>query len=90
VSSALAAPAGRLRQVTEDRQRRDNLRTAARRCRVGDRGMEAALERVGLAERAADRVAGYSLGMRQRLGVAAALITRRRDIVGRASGSGRS
>jgi ABC-type multidrug transport system ATPase subunit len=53
---------------------RDNLRTAARRCRVGDRRVEAALERVGLAERAADKVAGYSLGMRQRLGVAAALL----------------
>jgi ABC-2 type transport system ATP-binding protein len=53
---------------------RDNLRAAARRCRVGDRRVEAALERVGLAERAADKVAGYSLGMRQRLGVAAALL----------------
>jgi ABC-type multidrug transport system ATPase subunit len=53
---------------------RDNLRTAARRCRVGDGRVEAALERVGLAERAADKVAGYSLGMRQRLGVAAALL----------------
>jgi ABC-2 type transport system ATP-binding protein len=37
---------------------RDNLRTAARRRRVGDRRVEAALERVGLAERAADKVAG--------------------------------
>ena len=32
------------------------------------------LERVGLAERAASRVGGYSTGMRQRLGIAAALL----------------
>jgi len=53
---------------------RDNLRAAARRCRVGDRQAEAVLARVGLAERAADKVAGYSQGMRQRLGVAVALL----------------
>ena len=33
-----------------------------------------ALERVGLAERAGSRVGGYSTGMRQRLGIAAALL----------------
>jgi ABC-2 type transport system ATP-binding protein len=32
------------------------------------------LERVGLAERGGDRVSGYSTGMRQRLGIAAALL----------------
>jgi len=32
------------------------------------------LEQVGLAERAGDRVSGYSTGMRQRLGIAAALL----------------
>jgi ABC-2 type transport system ATP-binding protein len=32
------------------------------------------LEQVGLAERARDRVSGYSTGMRQRLGIAAALL----------------
>ena len=36
--------------------------------------IDAALERVGLRERADDRVAKYSMGMRQRLGIAACLI----------------
>ena len=36
--------------------------------------IEDALERVGLAGRARDRVSGYSSGMRQRLGIAAALL----------------
>jgi ABC-2 type transport system ATP-binding protein len=36
--------------------------------------IDAALERVGLRERADDRVSKYSMGMRQRLGIAACLI----------------
>ena len=36
--------------------------------------IDRALERVGLGERAAGRVGGYSTGMRQRLGIAAALL----------------
>lgn len=36
--------------------------------------IDAVLERVGLATRARERVAGYSTGMRQRLGIAAALL----------------
>jgi ABC-2 type transport system ATP-binding protein len=36
--------------------------------------IEPALERVGLAQRADDRVASYSMGMRQRLGIAACLL----------------
>ncbi|MGZ4178361.1 MAG: ABC transporter ATP-binding protein, partial [Solirubrobacteraceae bacterium] len=42
--------------------------------RVPTKRIDEALERVGLAERAAVRVGGYSTGMRQRLGIAAALL----------------
>jgi ABC-2 type transport system ATP-binding protein len=54
---------------------RQNLRllAAAREPAARDR-IGPALERVGLAHRAGDRVAEYSLGMRQRLGVAACLL----------------
>ncbi|WP_433135601.1 ABC transporter ATP-binding protein [Actinomadura nitritigenes] len=44
-------------------------------------GVGAALERVGLTDVADDRVRGFSLGMRQRLGLAAALLTRPRLLV---------
>lgn len=53
---------------------RDNLRAAARRCRLPDTRVEAVLETAGLTARAGDRVSGYSMGMRQRLAVAAALL----------------
>jgi ABC-2 type transport system ATP-binding protein len=53
---------------------RDNLRVVARYAGVGDRRVQAVLETVDLADRAGDRYAGYSLGMKQRLGVAAALL----------------
>ena len=42
--------------------------------RGGSEAIPGLLERVGLTVRAGDRVAGYSTGMRQRLGIAAALL----------------
>jgi ABC-type multidrug transport system ATPase subunit len=53
---------------------RDNLRAAARRRSVSDARVDAVLETAGLAARGRDRVAGYNLGMKQRLGVAMALL----------------
>ncbi|MFN2282744.1 MAG: ABC transporter ATP-binding protein [Anaerolineales bacterium] len=53
----------------------ENLRTLV--YTAGSRSMDQAedlLEKVGLEERASDKVAGYSKGMRQRLGLAAALL----------------
>jgi ABC-2 type transport system ATP-binding protein len=54
---------------------RDNLRLLAA-ARGGDaaKRITPSLERVGLAERADDKVARYSMGMRQRLGVASCLL----------------
>ena len=53
---------------------RDNLRTVARFCGFADAEVERVLARVDLAARASDKYKGYSLGMKQRLGVAAALM----------------
>jgi ABC-2 type transport system ATP-binding protein len=53
---------------------RDNLRVLARHAGVPESRIEPALEEVELAPRAGDRFQTYSLGMKQRLGIAAALI----------------
>jgi ABC-2 type transport system ATP-binding protein len=53
---------------------RDNLRVMARYQGVSDRDVETALERVDLADRGDDPFRSYSLGMKQRLGVASALL----------------
>jgi ABC-2 type transport system ATP-binding protein len=55
---------------------RENLRAlAAAGAPTPDHRIEELLELVGLRERARDKVQGYSLGMKQRLGIAAALLS---------------
>jgi ABC-type multidrug transport system ATPase subunit len=53
---------------------RDNLRTMARFRGLSDALADAALDRVDLGDRGGDKFKSYSLGMKQRLGVAAALM----------------
>ncbi|WP_405167610.1 ABC transporter ATP-binding protein [Nocardia sp. NBC_01499] len=53
---------------------RDNLRVLAKYRGIGNSEVEQALDRVGLANRADDKFRTYSLGMKQRLGVGAALL----------------
>jgi ABC-2 type transport system ATP-binding protein len=52
----------------------DNLLVLARLGGVDRSAIEPTLQRVGLADRAADSFRSYSLGMKQRLGIAAALL----------------
>ncbi len=61
---------------------RQNLRALARLDAGGPAGVDDLLEAVGLAGAAGDqRARGYSLGMRQRLGLAAALLRRPRLLI---------
>jgi ABC-2 type transport system ATP-binding protein len=60
---------------------RQNLAALARLRGDGADGIGDALGQVGLTDVADDRVRGFSLGMRQRLGLAAALLTRPRLLV---------
>jgi ABC-2 type transport system ATP-binding protein len=53
---------------------RDNLRVLARYAGTPETRIEQVLEEVDLAGRASDRFGTYSLGMKQRLGIAAALL----------------
>jgi ABC-2 type transport system ATP-binding protein len=53
---------------------RDNLRVLAGHAGVARERIDVVLDEVRLLDRARDRVSGYSLGMKQRLGVAAALL----------------
>jgi len=52
----------------------DNLRLCARYAHVAAERVDHVLELVGLTDRGADRYRTYSMGMKQRLGVAAALL----------------
>jgi ABC-2 type transport system ATP-binding protein len=60
---------------------RQNLAALARLRGDGADGIGDVLEQVGLTDVADDRVRGFSLGMRQRLGLAAALLTEPRLLV---------
>ena len=53
---------------------RENLVLLGAMDRIGPRRVDEVLEQVGLSERGGDAVGKYSLGMRQRLGLAAALL----------------
>jgi ABC-2 type transport system ATP-binding protein len=53
---------------------RDNLLVLTRLGQLPASTIESVLERVGLSDRAGDRFARFSLGMKQRLGIAAALL----------------
>jgi ABC-2 type transport system ATP-binding protein len=53
---------------------RDNLKALARLGRLNLGAVEPALARAGLTARAGDKYRSYSLGMKQRLGIAAALL----------------
>jgi len=60
---------------------RQNLAALALLRGQGSGNVDQALEEVGLGDVADDRVRGFSLGMRQRLGLAAAILTRPRLLV---------
>jgi ABC-2 type transport system ATP-binding protein len=80
VSHGLAGVIGRVGSIVEQPalfprfSGRRNLEILGRIDGRGGREIDAALERVGLMERAKDAVRTYSLGMKQRLGIAAALL----------------
>jgi ABC-2 type transport system ATP-binding protein len=58
-----------------------NLRLLAETAKVPRRRVDEVLEIVELRDRAGDRFKGYSLGMKQRLGIAAALLKRPRLLI---------
>jgi ABC-2 type transport system ATP-binding protein len=80
VSHGLAGVIGQVGSIVEQPalfprfSGRRNLEILGRIDGRGGREIDAVLERVGLIERAKDAVRTYSLGMKQRLGIAAALL----------------
>nr|WP_120492709.1 ABC transporter ATP-binding protein [Corynebacterium lactis] len=56
------------------RSGRSHLRALARGAGIPDARVEECLEQVGMSDAAKDKIGSYSLGMKQRLGVAAALL----------------
>ena len=61
-------------QFHPKRSGRNHLRTVAAAAGLPDDRVDEVVERVGLTDAAARKVGGYSLGMRQRLGLAGALL----------------
>ena len=61
-------------QFHPKRSGRNHLRTVAAAAEIGDERVDEVLELVGLTDAARRKVGGYSLGMRQRLGLAGALL----------------
>jgi ABC-2 type transport system ATP-binding protein len=80
VPAALPSVVGRIGSIVETPtlfptiSGRRNLVLLGRLQGIGPSAVDAVLERVGLAERGRDLVQTYSLGMKQRLGLAAALL----------------
>jgi ABC-type multidrug transport system ATPase subunit len=78
--AALASVIGRVGSIVETPELyprfsgRLNLELLGRLQGIGRRAVDAVLDQVGLADRAGDQVRTYSLGMKQRLGIAAALL----------------
>ena len=80
VHAALASVVGRVGSIVETPalyprfSGRLNLKLLGRLQGIGHHAVDAVLDQVGLADRAGDQVRTYSLGMKQRLGIAAALL----------------
>jgi ABC-2 type transport system ATP-binding protein len=63
------------------RRARDHLRVVAKASGIGTRRIDEVLDEVGLADAAGRRVGKFSLGMRQRLALATALLGRPRVLI---------